>query len=594
MIDFGTNIEFAWPLVFCLILSGLAAFLYFRKVRSFYFLRIIAFTLVVVSFFLLLFPPDVLRDEVSTTILLNTENVSSDSLELWKLKYPNHKVLEFPEFSLLVDSLKETEIPTDESVFGGVVLLGDGIEEAEWSYLQHFPLQVSSNTPPSTWDLPLTPLNAVEGDEICADWRWGGLPFDSLQVFRLGKRILPRDYAWDSVKMQLQIPLETGRSGKYLYEIKSFIDSNEIIHSFGFEVFARQKQEILLLSGEADYEMNFVLKLLEEEKHDVKARFRIANDLYHYKNANVGTPFADLLPTGNGLLVINASALLSLSKLETEQLAKRMNKGNLNTILLQTSPNIIDRLPSPLKEVLLTTSTSNSQINKHFIGSSEREDKIAVESLPFYFKKRQGKPVLTSEAGRVLSVLKRSKYGKVLWTSIVNTHLASLEKGDAKMAVLWEKQFAAVKHELANDFHLMLPKFPVISAGEINKIQLLQREAPRNWKLSNGSKNQKLAFKNSYWMNSYWESNFISDSSGWHQLENESTKFNIYLSAQNTWDNYRRRVFILLNKRQFENLKTKEVWKDNYKKREPLSMIYAFLLFLFSMSLLWVIDKWKK
>jgi len=387
-----------------------------------------------------------------------------------------------------------------------------------------------------------------------------------------------------------------------LLRIKLFDKEKKNIDVITIPVKVNQKEaaNIFMLNGYPFFDHQHLKEFIGKQQHQlwVKTQTSISKYRYDFINVekqnviNLDQQFLKQID----LLIIDGAALKNLSKKEYDVI-NRGRKAGMG-ILLRMDNEYESAINNWQNLQLGIKRTANS--NRDFVAVNKNGTSIEVEIFPFKNNLPSTKLITGEGAGKILST-NNNKLKPFSITNLKNSYLLNLRGDSIIYKWLWKNiidESIPEKFENTNVWRLKKPFVNI--ENDYVEVELITNETEPKAYLKTFKEDWfRLSLKQSYINNELYEATFWPQQSGWYffKTELDTIPQQLYVSAQN--EN------TLFRKNQKERLKHQLMEQHNempkikptnklVKVNKPIALFWNWLVFVLSLSIIFIIEKFFK
>jgi len=617
----GLNIDiFTQTILIILCVSGLvwlvSIWLSYRKSKQFILLKSLLLLLSILSVNALLLQPKYKKLKPVSTAVLFTQQLDVKNFDPDQWLDKNYSFFKLPKLkanqtdtAILKSVVNVEHLITQYQPLDSVLIVGNQIPAIDMKTLPDVPIRFVNS-------LTVKPLNALLSFQYSNklnvnDQFNASIKLDLDSTFH--KYLIQSPFSQTDTISFKENPLLIEHkaicaiAGNHLVKLHFLNEHNSTVEEIilPVEVTSKQKANILMLNGHPNFEHKHLKNWIAKQGHQLKVRTQVSLKNYQYdwindKKKNAFNINDALLKTID-LLIMDGAAFFALTENEYTSIKRRHQKGM--NILLRTDEAILKA----------ENKWAEFQINIEQIAESKRmfanillnNQVIEVEIYPYQNNLFSSKRFKGKDAGKIIST-NRSLNRLLGITNLQNTYLLNL-KGDTSIYnKLWlgiMDEMTGTKNISANTWQTKEP-FPQVGHS-IEIILRSNEEAPKAFfrtpKTPITPKTPKsdwsvLNLKQHHLIAEQYDATFWAHKAGWYQFktEKDSTTAPIYIAGKpqnnliKTFNNN------LWNAKYIQQIQKKDTSTYHPKKvytKMLISPIWNWLIFIISLSTIWIIEK---
>lgn len=566
-------------LLLAVVLTGLALFVIFiwkswngKKDRRFLFQTLLGF-IALLSLAMLTLKPTYLKKVTGEAVLL-TDGYNKETLDSIKKRNRKVSILDYKpgmDLTRTLDSIKR------------FLIIGYGVRDYDlWQFkkgqVTFLPEEISDGIVQLKYN-----QMAMLGEDLKVQGIYKAPTLN-------GKLVLlgPGGNALDSIifssnknhPFTLKANLKASGRFQYALQVKDSTDAIYNTDPLPVIVVSNPSLRILMVNEFPSFETKYLKNFLSEEGHQVIIKTKLTKQKYKFEYFNTERQPINSLNTENlsalDLIVFDDRSLNSLSNLEKTILSGAINKNGLGVFVQQTG----NRFQSKN-----TLGEFETQPN------SENTIRVAVSSEPLLEKY----PILFD--AKELTGLKIGNYGyykllgqgRIGATSLKNTYQLLLDGKDAEYKEIWTTLINGIRKQTESTGAFRL---------ETNWTFVNE---PYDFSYFTTVGNPVVSLENHYRVplikssviSDKWHGRVYPKAKGWHKLVSELDSLhtqNFYVFEEGNWNSLFNQNTLKNNKRYFDAA----VFEEKEKLLpQGIPLSWFFIVFLFSMGLLWLQPKLK-
>ncbi|MCP4884726.1 MAG: hypothetical protein GY908_13155, partial [Flavobacteriales bacterium] len=466
-----------------------------------------------------------------------------------------------------------------------VFLLGQGLQSYDLWQLDDVNVQLLARSQPSG----LSRLNYNYENTVGTDLVVKGEYLKASE----GQQLLltgPGDSALDSVQLKSSesqnFKLKTALpvSGKYVYHLIEKDSLGNVVSKdpLAVNIKAKNKLHILIINQFPSFETKYLKNFLAETGHELSVRSQVSKDRFKYEFFNSKQKGRIDINQKSlneiDLLIIDLNSLKQLSKRNRQLMRKVVSEQGLG-LFIQADENVYSSRISLLEFNFLKQSTQEVSL----MSSPES----SLSKYPFVFKDDLLLESVQLSNEGIVTAYKRLGAGRVGTTVLQNTYELFL---DGKISVynsLWSKTLS------------MISKRRSMGTAWKSDVMFAFQDAPLEFEITTAKENPivksisgfSIPMAQDINMKDHWKGTTYPRKEGWNKLlmNHDSTAvFDFYVHDTSHWTSLVTAKTIIENKRYFQR---KEGIVETKSYRKPIQPWWFFLMFLLSMSYLWLEPK---
>jgi hypothetical protein len=397
-------------------------------------------------------------------------------------------------------------------------------------------------------------------------------------------------------------PRETG---KYLYALtlKTNEGKTRFEEKLDVVVAAPQPLKILVLESRPGFETKYLKNFLSKHRNALAIRSKISRERYRFEYFNHPeidlTQITAILLRGFDIAIIDGSTLHELSEAERQALRAAVEREGLGVLMRPDD--------SVLGSERRTFSNRKFFLDFRFERFAELDERIvkpnwpglaagattAIPAEPFVIENTFGmKPLIKDEMERTLAAALQRGRGHVGLSLVRDTYRWVLEGNAPNHAAYWSFLLSEFAQKIRQrDRWSLSPAKPAFVDQPVQLALITTTAHPVGIVAADAAEADSLFLQQDpiepqRWFGTYWPRQ-----PGWHQISCAGGEPHwFYVHDKTNWPTWQAAQKVAATQQrawQNANLKSK-MESHTHSKVEPISLIWFFLLFLFSCAYLWV------
>lgn len=372
--------------------------------------------------------------------------------------------------------------------------------------------------------------------------------------------------------------------GNYEYHLVEKDSMNNLLTSnpIGIRVIPKSTLNILIINGFPTFETKYLKNYLAEKGHQLVVRSQVSKGKFKYEYFNLNTKptidFSEKNLQNFDLVIIDAQSLKNLG---------RKQKSTLETVVKNDGLGVFIQANSEFNGTVNYLTDFNFQTDNTTKIKFEDWPKINIAKNPFHFKPLFSLNSIHQSNDQILSAYKTLGNGKIATSALENTYQLVLNGNTNVYQTLWSETINA------------LSKKNIPSAHWEASDQLIFKDEPFSFRLRTllekpktlDEQNDLIPLINDINNSQVWRGKTYPKALGWQsmKLEQDTTQvFHFYVTDTTKWKSIKSHKTYEANKRQFETSKTES---EPYTTRQPMTLVWLYLLFLLCIGYLWLEPK---
>jgi len=545
-----------------------------RELR--FYIKVLVSLIGIVALAMIALQPTILKkDKINYTAILS-KAYQINQLDSLKAIYKNLSILDYSPGKHLSNDIQQGD---------QVFLLGQGMPSYDWWQLEDVSVQLLAQTQPRGISrVNYNPINRVgtnlvvkgeyldakEGRQLILTGP-GNSPLDSMLLKK-------SDHQKFSLKTALSV------KGKYVYHLIEKDSLGKVVSKdpLAIKTEAKSKLHVLIINQFPSFETKYLKNFLAETGHQLRVRSQVSEGRYKYEFFNSEQKgridLNEKTLNEIDLLIVDLTSLKQASKKTLQLLRKSVSEHGLGLFIQADETMYGSRVPllelSFLKQENKTVTLQNHPEN-------------SLSKYPYIFKNEVLLESVQQSNEGIVTAYKRSGAGRIGTTVLQNSYELLL---DGKMSVyrsLW-----------SNILSMISKRKEMETVWKPNTI-LAYQNVPYDFEISTTQasplvKSQagfSIPLAQNIDINDLWSGTTYPRKKGWNRLliDHDSTKvLDFYVLDTSHWTSLMTAKTIRENKRHFHH---KEDAVQTKSFRKPIQPWWFFLLFLLSMSYLWLEPK---
>tara|TARA_R110002073_G_scaffold279026_1_gene442830 strand:+ start:69012 stop:70754 length:1743 start_codon:yes stop_codon:yes gene_type:complete len=371
--------------------------------------------------------------------------------------------------------------------------------------------------------------------------------------------------------------------GNYEYHLveKDSLDRVIASNPIGIRVVPERTLSVFIVNWFPTFETKYLKNFLAEKGHEVIVRSQVTRGKFKYEYFNRSTTpsvdFSEKSLQNFDMVIMDAQSFKNLSRRQKNNLEATVRNEGLG-LFIQTSN---------FNSSVNYLTDFGFQLDKNTTTNLSNYPKIHISKYPYRIKPQFSLHPIHQINNSVQSAYKPLGNGQIGIAVFENTFQLILNGHSNVYQSLWTEIINVLSKK-----HL-----PLASWNANSNIHF--KDQPFNFSVRSHSKNpivlnehnQIIPLINSIDNNSLWFGTVYPKNTGWQQqhLQQDSTAvFNYYVTDTLNWKALQSYQTSNANKKQF---KQKQTTGKPHTTRQALSLIWMYMLFLFSISYLWLEPK---
>lgn len=388
------------------------------------------------------------------------------------------------------------------------------------------------------------------------------------------------------------IPKETGR---FVYNLKIRLGTDTLREEkIPVEVRPARPLQLLLLESFPNFETKFLKKWLSEQQHHVVVRSEISRNKFRTEFLNTEKTglnrLSPILLKQFDVILTDSETFRQLNNRETAALRQAVTRTGLGLVIQVAAPVSKIGKPGSFTSGFLLQTLPDVDFLRVVPSWQNAPGNITATNIPpaeiTYTSGTQ--PLIRDAANRILTSVQQQGQGKVAVSLLVNTYTWALEGNSHYHAAYWTfllNQLA--RREVVREEWKVAPQLPAVDQPITISLQTTADQLPVSTVQHTEVYWQQQLMNPNQWHGTYWPRN-----AGWQQMTTNGKPFWWYAFAQPDWTDLQWRQHMLAT-REFMHkqaaLGKQKVGQANVIfRREPVSLLWFFLGFLFSSGYLWL------
>ncbi len=481
-------------------------------------------------------------------------------------------------------------------------IMGNGLTNDELPYLQHFNTQLVLNAPPTGIQQINWTRHLQEGETLVVEGRFLNQEKEAitLQLEGLGETLESLSIAPNkSQTFRFKTPIKV--AGNYLFSLSYSLEEGNIQkEQIPFIVYPLKKdKQILILLNQPSFETRFLKKHLAEKGYPVAIQSQISKEQFHSEYLNLQQSGKFLLNAESiapfNLIILDYLRAQQLNQQDLSILKNHINETGAAVLTLvdeqalakEGNPSWLVRFPNQ------KSFRSNGQEALLQIPATKYPIELPVYQIAAGFNVT---PISTTQKGQAIVAMRQYGLGKYAVSFLGNSYLWKLKGYNEDYALFWDTVLEALESHYSNtsQWHIQEP-FPLAQRAIHFKVQNEALKMPELWLFDGTQTSKTLPLAQSVDQKS-WTGKTWLEKVGWHQLQHNNGSYPFYVYPTDAWSNYYTQQKIAHTIQAQQALKQKNTSNPSLQiptYTRPISLFFWYILFVFTLFLLWIIAKFQ-
>ncbi|MCB0463131.1 MAG: hypothetical protein KDC81_10555 [Flavobacteriaceae bacterium] len=373
--------------------------------------------------------------------------------------------------------------------------------------------------------------------------------------------------------------------GNYEYHLIEKDSLNNLINSnpIGIRVVPESDLSILIINGFPTFETKYLKNYLAEKGHQLTVRSQVTRGKFKYEYFNLNTKtavdFSEKTLQNFDLVIIDAQSFRNLGRNQKSSLEKAVRNDGLGVFI--QSNTVFNGIVNYLTDF-------NVQADNITKINMEAWPKIGFTKSPLHLKPNFTLQSIFEVNNQILTASKTLGQGKIGLSAFENTYQLILNGNDKVYQTLWSETINAISKKQIPIVHWETSS-SVIFKDEPLKFKLrTQIDKPK----SLSEQNDLIPLINDLNNSHLWKGKTYPKTTGWQKLslaQDTTQVFRYYVTDTTKWKSLKSYNTTKANKRQFSTAKA--VTNKQFTTRQPLSLVWFYLVFILSIGYLWLEPK---
>ncbi len=581
--------EAYWLYLGMAVLAGLAGLFFIYKKEGYKFFRSLFYLIGLGSLLLIAWQPGNFRPDTGKNILLLTSNFQEEKRDSLLEVLPDAEMLSFESVRTIQN------LSNKFNSINKIHLLGDGLPESEWQFLENYPVDFYLNEKKS-----------------------GTLSFDYSDPV-LEKEIFYASGLYNNQGEKKKIILKTPegkvdsvllKKGLHSFKLKSrpkaagqfeyniiILDKNEKIlnsNPFPVRVLTANSPHIFFLQNTPNFELKYIKNHLNNLGYRVTVKTGLTKGKTKTETFNhqqsVPSEFSVAYLNKIDLIITNGKTLSKMSNAQQQMLKKAIQAG-LGLLLLPDAYLFSSDISGNNKKSFFNYDfKTNSKEN--ILLQFSKTDSIKIKSWLFEPINSSGLiPVMKDAEGRILSAYRKSGKGRTGFHLFKKSYPLILSGKKTAYKKLWAEMLNPLlrRTETTRSWKIDPTSFAV---NEPVLFYYFSKKTPEAGYYKN-PQGDRIPF---YWkeqpnQSGWWQGQFHPTETGTHIIYSTKEALRIQIPDTSAWKNLRTNRLLEKNKTFAQNFTPIKNNKILSSAPQPYPIWWFYLSFLFSAGLLWFFEK---
>jgi len=372
--------------------------------------------------------------------------------------------------------------------------------------------------------------------------------------------------------------------GNYEYHLVEKDSMNNLLASnpIGIRVIPESTLSVLIINGFPTFETKYLKNYLAEKGHQTVVRSQVTRGKFKYEYFNLNTKpaidFSEKNLQNFDLVIIDAQSFRNLG---------RNQKSTLETVVKHDGLGVFIQANTVQNGTVNYLTDFNFQSDNTTKISLEKWPKITIAKNPFHFKPLFSLHSIHQTNNQILTAYKTLGNGKIATSAFENTYQLILNGNTNVYQTLWSESINALSKKNMPLAHWEA-NYQVIFKDEPFSFNLRTHlDKPKTF----DEQGELIPLINDINNSHLWRGKTYPKALGWQnmKLEQDTTQvFHYYVTDTTKWKSLKSYKTFEANKREF---KASKGVGEHFTTRQPMSLVWLYVLFLLSIGYLWLEPK---